>query len=174
MGLYEFEGVRPSIGPDTYIHPEAVLIGNVSIGAGCFIGACVVLRGDFGRIIVGDGSNVQENSVLHAGHVQPVEIAEDVIVGHGVMIHDAIVETGAIIAMGAIILHQARVEAEAFVAAGAVVSPGTVIPKRKLAMGNPARPTKDITDAMLKKSRQGLLAYQELPQRYLKTCRRID
>jgi phenylacetic acid degradation protein len=168
MALYEFEGKRPEIGSGTYIHPQAAVIGEVVIGAGCYIGAGAALRGDFGRVEVGDGSNVQENAVMHASPVKPVIIEPDVVFAHGALIHDAVVRRGAVVGMGAIVLHNAEVEEEAVVAAGAVVSTGFVAPRRTIVMGNPAEVQKDVTDRYLEVMRLGLAAYQELAGRSIK------
>ena len=174
MAIYEYEGFTPEVGEGSYVHPEAVLIGAVRIGKGCFIGAGAALRGDFGQILVGDGSNVQENVVLHASPWQPVDIGANVVVGHGSLMHDAVVKTGATVGMGAILLHNVVVEEEAYVAAGAVVAPGFTVPSRKIVMGNPARVLKDVSDKMMEMNRMGLAAYQALPARYKATCRRVE
>lgn len=174
MALYEFEGKAPQIGEGTYIHPSAVLIGDVTVGTGCLIAPGAALRGDFGKIIVGNGSNVQENAVCHATPLQPVDIGDNVIIAHGALLHDATIKQGAVIGMGAIILHRAVVEEDAQVAAGAVVTPGFVVPARKIVMGNPAVVTKDVTDKVLEITRLGLQMYQELAGRYIKGARRID
>lgn len=174
MSMYEFEGKRPVVGQGSYVHPEAVLIGAVTIGQGCFIGAGAVLRADFGEIFIGDGSNVQENAVLHASPIQPVVIEKDVIVGHGALLHDATVKRGAVIGMGAVILHRAVVEEDAVVGAGSVVSPGSTAPSRKIVMGNPAQVYKDVSDQALEITQIGLTMYQELPARYMKGARRLN
>ncbi|MEW5723448.1 MAG: gamma carbonic anhydrase family protein [Thermodesulfobacteriota bacterium] len=174
MTSYEFEGRRPEIGEGTFVHPQAVLIGSVRIGRNCFIGAGAVLRGDFGLIEIGDGSNVQENAVLHASPLKPIRVGEGVIIAHGALIHDAEIKPGAMIGMGAVILHNAVVEEDSMVGAGAVVSPGFVVPKRKIVVGNPAQVHKDVSDQFLEVSRLGLALYQELPVRCHKGLKRIE
>jgi phenylacetic acid degradation protein len=174
MGQYEFEGRRPDIHPEAWVHPEAVLIGAVQVVAGCYIGAGAVLRGDFGDILVGRGSNVQENAVLHASGFHPTVVEDDVVVAHGALLHDCAVHTGAVVGMGAVILHRAVVEKEAYVGAGAVLTPGFVAPERKMVLGNPAQIHKDVSDQLLEINRLGLAAYQELPERCRKGLRRIE
>jgi carbonic anhydrase/acetyltransferase-like protein (isoleucine patch superfamily) len=174
MALYEFEGKAPQIGQGTYIHPLAALIGDVTVGDGCLIAAGAALRGDFGKIMVGNGSNVQENAVLHASPMQPIDIGDNVIIAHGALLHDAIIKKGAVVGMGAVVLHRAVVEEDAQVAAGAVVTPGFIVPARKIAMGNPAKIAKDVTDQVLEITRLGLQMYQELAGRYIKGAKRID
>ena len=174
MALYEFEGKVPQIGEGTYVHPSAELIGDVTIGTGCLIAAGAVLRGDFGKIMIGSGSNVQENAVLHATPMHPVDVGDNVVIAHGALLHDAVVKSGAVVGMGAIILHRAVVEEDAQVAAGAVVTPGFVVPSRKIVMGNPAKVTKEVSDHVLEISRLGLQMYQELAGRYIQGSKRID
>ena len=100
MALYAFEETEPVVHPDAFVHPDAVLIGNVSIGKKCFIGAGAVLRGDFGKITIGDGSNVQENCVIHVSPEQEVRVEEDVVIAHGAILHDATVRRGSVVGMG--------------------------------------------------------------------------
>ena len=168
MSLYEFEGRRPLVSEQAFVHPDAVLIGNVTVEEKCFIGAGAVLRGDFGPISIGRGSDVQENAVAHASPLQPVIVEEDVVIGHGVLMHDCRICRGAVVGMGAVILHGAVIEKEAMVGAGAVVSPRFVVPARKIVVGNPAQVHKDVSDDMLEISKIGLSMYQELPERYKK------
>ena len=174
MALYEFQGKRPEIGEGSYVHPQASVIGDVIIGKKCFIGACAVLRGDFGAIRIGDGSNVQENAVLHATPLKPVIVGDDVIVAHGVLIHDAVIGNGAVLSMGAILLHGVVVEEHAVVGAGAVVTPGFVVPARKIVMGAPAKVVKDVSDDAIAVTRMGLEMYQDLPRQYMAGLKRLD
>ena len=95
MPLYSFEGKTPKISDDTYIHPQATIIGTVIIGGKCFIGPGAVLRGDTGKIEVGDGTNLQDNCVIHAD--RKVVIANNIIIGHGAIIHDAILKPGVVV-----------------------------------------------------------------------------
>ena len=173
MPFYEFEGHRPEIGDQAFIHPQAVLIGRVFVGRGCFIGAGAVLRGDFGEIFVGDGSNVQENAVLHATPIRPARLEEDVIFAHSALLHDSTVRRGAMVGMGAIILHGALVEEDAVVAAGALVPPGYTVPSRKIVAGNPARVIKEVSDEALAMNRIGLAEYQEMARRHLAGLKRL-
>lgn len=173
MGIYEFEAHSPIIGKDGYIHPESVLIGSVKIGKGCFIGAGAILRGDFGEIIVGNKSNVQENCVIHVSPGRRVWIEENVTIGHGAILHDVTIHSGAIIGMGSILLEGVVVEEGAMVAAGAVVSTGFTVPAGKIVSGNPARIRKDIPKSFRKWGKTGLAVYRALPKRYRNGARRI-
>ena len=171
MPIYEFEGNRPQIDEEAYVHPEAVLIGSVKIGRKCFIGAGAVLRADFGRIIVGEGSTVQENCVIHTA--EETLIADNVVVAHGSILHDVTIETGAVVGMGAVVMHGAILEKESMVGAGSVVPHRFTVPSRKIVWGNPAEVQKDVTDEILEASRFGVSIYQELPARYSRGCLRI-
>ncbi len=174
MPLYAFEDTAPVVDPDAFVHPDAVLIGDVRIGKKCFIGAGAVLRGDFGGISVGDGSNVQENCVIHVSPGQKVTIEEDVIVAHGAVLHDTTVKKGSLVGMGAVILQGAVVEEGVLVAALTLVPTNFVVPARKIVAGNPAKIKGDVPEAHEEFFRAGIAVYQELPERYRKGMRRLD
>jgi carbonic anhydrase/acetyltransferase-like protein (isoleucine patch superfamily) len=170
--IFEYEGNRPQIGKDVFIAPTAVIIGNVEIGDGSSIWYGVVLRGDEGKIIIGPGSNVQDNSVIHTTPDNPTFLEENVTIGHGALLEGCRVERGAVIGMGAIILHQAIIGEQAMVAAGSVVTPGTNIPPHMLAAGSPAVVKKELSGAALKAVEGNARIYRELSEHYLK--QRLD
>ncbi len=174
MSLYAFEGFEPQVATDAYVHPEAVLIGDVHIGSKCFIGAGAVLRADFGKIVVGDGSNVQENCVLHVTPGLEIQIEKNVVIAHGAKIHDAHVKAEAVVGMNAVLLHGVVVEEEGMVAAGTVVSNDFTVPAKKIVAGNPARIKGEIPEMYVQLRDAGLKMYQELPQRYRKGLRKIS
>src|SRR4029434_2538759 len=128
--IVEYEGKHPRIGQDVFIAPTAVIIGDVEIGDGASVWYGVVLRGDEGRIFIGRGSNVQDNSVIHTTPEIPTIIKEDVTIGHGALLEGCTIENGGVGGMGSIVLHQAVVGEQAMTAAGSVLTPGTVIPPR--------------------------------------------
>jgi len=173
MALYAFEETRPAVDPDAFVHPDAVLIGDVSIGKKCFIGAGAVLRGDFGKISIGDGSNVQENCVIHVSPGLEVRIEEDVIVAHGAILHDATVKRGSLVGMGAVILQGAVIEECVLVAALTLIPTNFVAPARKIVAGNPAKIKGDLPESHEEFFRAGIAIYQELPERYRKGMRKI-
>jgi phenylacetic acid degradation protein len=173
MVLYAFEDASPVVHPEAFVHPDAVLIGDVKVGKNCFIGAGAVLRADFGRISVGKGSNVQENCVLHVTPGLEVRIEEDVVIAHGAMLHDVTVKRGALVGMGAVLLHGVVVEEGAMVAALTVVPNGFVVPRKKVVAGSPAKLKDDIPEMYERLRQAGLALYQSLPQRYRKGLRRI-
>jgi carbonic anhydrase/acetyltransferase-like protein (isoleucine patch superfamily) len=139
MNIFEYEGMRPRIHPDAWIAPTATLIGDVRIGAGASIWYGAVLRGDVGPIIIGEGTNVQDNSVLHVVTGRSLEIGASSTVAHGCVVHGLSVGSRTLIGNGATILDGAMIGSGCFVAAGSLVSPGTEIPDGHLALGSPAK-----------------------------------
>ena len=139
MPLYALGDVEPDIHPDAYVHPDAVVIGNVTLGAEASVWPGAVLRGDDGRIEVGARTSVQDGSIIHCTARHPTIIGEEVTVGHNVHIEGATIGDGALVSSGSVVLNGASIGAGAVVAAGAVVSPNAQIPPRRMALGVPAR-----------------------------------
>jgi carbonic anhydrase/acetyltransferase-like protein (isoleucine patch superfamily) len=137
--LYALGDVEPDIHPDAYVHPDAVVIGNVTIGAEASVWPTAVLRGDDGRIEVGPRTSVQDGTIVHCTATEPTILGAEVTVGHNAHIEGAVIGDRALISSGSVVLNGARVGEGAVVAAGAVVSPGAEIPPRSMAMGVPAR-----------------------------------
>jgi len=173
MALYVFEGRKPVVGRSSYVHPLAVVIGKVTIGESCFVGAGAVLRGDWGEIIVGDGSNVQENAVIHAGPESVTHLSENSHIGHGAILHGCYLEEHVMVGMGAIINDRARIGENSLIASGAVVSPDSVIPAKSLAVGVPARVVKEVSQQQLDFTWAGTRLYQTLPERYRNTLEEV-
>ncbi|MFH1149156.1 MAG: gamma carbonic anhydrase family protein [Actinomycetota bacterium] len=165
MTLYEFEGRRPRVGKTSFIHDTAVLIGSVTIGENCLVSAGACLRADWGELIVGDGSNIQENVVIHAGFGAVMCLAASSHVGHGAILHNCTLEEHVMVGMGAIVQDQAVLGAGSVIGAGAVVLPRTVIPPRSLVVGVPARVIREVDDAMAGFTWHGTRLYQTLPGR---------
>ncbi len=154
------------IHPDAFIAPNATIIGDVRVDAGANIWFGVVLRGDIDRIVIGEGSNVQDNCVIHCDPGYPTLIGKNVVIGHGAVVHGCVVEDGALIGINATVLSGARIGPGAMIAAGALVPPGAVVPPRTLYKGVPARfarpmRQKDL-DAILANARR----YQERGRAY--------
>ena len=139
MALYALGDIAPDIHPDAYVHPDAVLIGNVVVEAEASVWPTAVLRGDESRIRVGARSSVQDGTIVHCTLAEPTIIGLGCTVGHNVHIEGAVIGDGCLISSGSVVLNGATVGAGAIVAAGAVVSPGTTIPPRRMALGVPAR-----------------------------------
>ena len=174
MALYEFEGKRPQVAAEAFVHPRAVLIGQVSIGADCFIGAGAVLRADFGAIEMGPGSNAQENCVMHQSPDGLVRVGSGVIIGHCAILHDCTVGDNAFVGMGSILLPGVVMEEGAMLAAGAVASAGMVVPAGMLAAGNPAKVLKRVGAERAELTAQGRALYGALAARCHAGLKRID
>ncbi len=137
---------KPQIDPTAYVSEMAFLSGDVRVDAGASVFPFVAARGDLNYIHIGEGSNVQDGSVLHVTEEYPVEIGKNVTVGHGAILHGCTIKDGALIGMGAIVLDGAVVEEGAIVAAGALVPPGKVVPAGALAIGSPFKIVRELTD----------------------------
>ncbi len=173
MPLYEVDGKRPVISPESFVHPDAVLIGDVTVGRGCFIAPGVVIRADEGPVFIGNGTSIQDNTVIHINPGASVFIGDEVLVGHSTVLHDTRIHEHCVIGMGAILLFGSVCEEGAFIAAGAVVPNGMTIPAGKLAAGNPARIVKDVTEVQKQYARFGIEAYIQLVRRYKETFREV-
>jgi carbonic anhydrase/acetyltransferase-like protein (isoleucine patch superfamily) len=167
MTIYAFEGKEPRIADDAFVAPGATLIGDVVLEAESSVWFGAVLRGDFDRIVVGAGSCVQDNAVLHAAEGLPTIIGAGVTVGHAALLEGCVVEDGALIAMGAIVLQRARVGAGALVGAGSVVREGQEIPPGVVAAGVPAVVKKDVDGSSRRWVETAAAEYRELRRRYL-------
>jgi carbonic anhydrase/acetyltransferase-like protein (isoleucine patch superfamily) len=141
---FELGGKRPTVHPDAYIAPTAVLIGDVEIGAGASVWFGAVLRGDEAKIKVGDGANIQDNAVIHCARNLPTVIEHDASVGHSAQLEGCIVESGAVVGMGATMLQRSRLGAGSLLAAGAVLAEGSEVPPGHMAAGVPAKVKKPL------------------------------
>lgn len=131
--IYEFEGHLPDIGPDVYVAPTAAIIGNVRIGAGSSVWFSAVVRGDDMPIVIGRGTNIQDGAIVHGTEeIAATHIGDNVVIGHGAILHGCRIEDGAMIGMGAVVLDAAIVGSGAIVAAGAIVPPGKQVPPDSL------------------------------------------
>src|SRR5262249_11223264 len=144
MASYSIDGLVPVVAGDAFVHPQAVLIGDVIVGERCYVGPCASLRGDFGRIVIGAGSNVQDCCVLHSFPGKDTVVEEDAHGGHGAVLRGCIVRRGALIGIGAIVMDGVVIEEEAFVGAASFVRAGFIVPARKLVTGVPARVVRDL------------------------------
>ena len=169
LTVYAINGVTPVVDPAAYVHPSAVLIGDVIVGAGCYIGPCASLRGDFGRIEVRAGANLQDSCVAHGFPGTDTIVAEEGHIGHGAILHGCVVERNALVGMNAVINDNATVGESAFVAAMAFVKAGMIVPPRTLVAGIPARIVRELSDAELAWKIEGTRSYQELTRRSLET-----
>jgi carbonic anhydrase/acetyltransferase-like protein (isoleucine patch superfamily) len=141
---FELGGKRPSIHPDAYIAPTAVLIGDVEIGAGASVWFGAVLRGDEAQIKVGAGANIQDNAVIHCAHNLPTIIEQNASVGHSAQLEGCVVEQGAVVGMGATMLQRSRLGKGSLLAAGSVLAEGSEVPPGHMAAGVPAKVKKPL------------------------------
>lgn len=174
MPCYEFEGVRPVVDPAAFVHPSAVLIGDVTVGAGCLVGPCASLRGDIGRLTLMPGSNVQDNCTLHCFPGKDVVIEEDGHIGHGAVLHSCTIKRNAMVGMNAVVMDDAVIGEGSFVAAMSFVKAGTIVPPRTLVAGAPAKPVRPLDDDEIKWKTEGTAIYQQLARRYLATMKEVE
>ena len=172
MAVYAIGDAVPEIHPEAYIHPDATVIGQVSIGAGSTVWPGAVLRGDYGRITVGDRTSIQDGTVVHATETLPTVIGSDCVVGHIAHLEGCVVEDGCLIGSGSVVLHRAVVRTGALVGANAVVSNNVEVPSGAMALGVPAKirenavPAGSFDDAVARYVANG--------KRYREELRRID
>ncbi len=169
--VYSIDGLTPVVHPDAYVHPTAVLIGDVHVGAGVYIGPFASLRGDFGRMVVEAGANIQDCCILHGFPESDTVIEQDGHIGHGAIIHSARICRNAMVGMNAVVNDNAVVGESAFVAAMAFVKTGMQVPPRTLVAGVPAKVMRELSAAELAWKLDATQAYQNLAKRSLASLR---
>jgi phenylacetic acid degradation protein len=174
MPIYEFESLRPVIDPTAFVHPTAVIIGDVRIGPGCLVGPGASLRGDIRRIFMHGGSNVQDNCTVHVFPGKDVVIEEAGHIGHGTVLHGCTIGRNALVGMNCVIMDDAAIGAEAFVAAMSFVKAEMIVPPRTLVAGIPAKVIRELTADENHWKTEGTKVYQELARRYRATMRECD
>ena len=178
--IYEFNGYRPVVHESSFVHPQANVIGNVMIGAHCYIGPGAVLRGDWGEILVADGCNIQENCVVHMFPGKSAVFEEGAHIGHGAIIHGAKVGKNVLVGMNAVLMDDVEVGENSIIGALCFVPANMNIPPKSLVVGNPAKIIKELSDEMIAWKTEGTKLYQQLPgdcYQTLKECeplREID
>ncbi len=171
---YELDGTRPRVHPDAFVAPTAVLIGDVEIGPQASIWFGVVLRGDEAAIVVGRGSNVQDNAVVHCAADLPTVIGENATIGHHACLEGCVVDDGAVVGMGSIMLQRSRLGAGSMLAAGAVLPEGREVPPGHLAAGIPAEVKKPLSGSSARWVTTTAGHYQENGRRYRSGLRAPD
>jgi phenylacetic acid degradation protein len=162
--FYSFNGVRPVVHPSAFVHPQAVVTGNVYIGKDVYIGPGCALRGDWGKILISDGCNVQENCTVHMFPNTTVVLLEAAHIGHGAIIHGAKIGRNCLVGMNAVIMDDVELGDESIVGALCFIRQGEKIPPRSLVVGNPSRIIRQVDDEMLAWKTEGTKIYQQLPQ----------
>lgn len=171
--IYEFNGYKPVIHETAYVHPLAAVTGNVIIGRDVYIGPGAAIRGDWGKIVIGDGCNVQENCTIHMFPGVTVTLHMAAHIGHGAIIHGSTIGENTLVGMNAVVMDNVTVGKECIIGALAFLKEGTTIPDRKVVVGNPAKIVKDVTDEMAAWKTEGTGWYQRLPKQLhdtLKEC----
>ncbi|HUB60866.1 MAG TPA: Uma2 family endonuclease [Puia sp.] len=161
--LYEFKGHRPVVDPSAFVHPQAAVTGNVWIGKNVYVGPGAAIRGDWGRIIIEDGCNVQESCTIHMFPGVTVLLKEGVHLGHGAIVHGAVIGRNCLIGMNSVIMDNVEIGDECIVGALTFVKAAEKIPPRKVVAGNPAKILKEVSEEMLKWKTEGTALYQALP-----------
>ncbi len=174
MAIYEYKGYKPVIDESAYVHPLAAVTGNVIIGKDVYIGPGAAIRGDWGKIVIKGGCNVQENCTIHMFPGVTVILEEGAHVGHGAVIHGAHLKENCLIGMNAVVMDNVVVGAGSIIGALAFVKEGTEIPDRKVVVGNPAKIVKDVSDEMLKWKAEGTGWYQRLPKELHETLKECE
>src|SRR3974390_2454332 len=165
--IYAIEGISPVIDSTAFVHPDAILIGDVVVGPDCYVGPGASLRGDFGRIILEQGCNVQDNCTLHSMPGLELVIGPDGHIGHGAIIHGARIGTNAMVGMNSVIMDHAVIGESAIVAAMTFVATDVEIPPRHLATGIPARVIRELTEEERAIKIEATRKYHELTRRCL-------
>jgi phenylacetic acid degradation protein len=167
LTVYAIDGMTPVVDPSAYVHPSAVLIGDVIVGPGCYIGPCASLRGDFGRLEIRAGANIQDSCVMHGFPSTDTIVEEEGHIGHAAVLHGCIVRRNALVGMNSVINDNAVIGESAIVAAMAFVKAGFNVPPRTLAAGIPARVIRELTEQELAWKIEGTRSYQDLTRRSL-------
>lgn len=173
MAIYEFEGKRPSIGKGSYIAQEATIIGDVTLGEGCYVAAGARLRGDWGKITIGAGSNLQENCIVHTYPGCEAVLGPRSHIGHGAILHTPKLGEHVLVGMGAIIMDNARIGDGCLIGAGALVLENAIIPAKKLVVGTPAKIIADLSETTQKSLDEATGFYLALPARCHKGIQQI-
>ena len=169
-----FKGMIPVIHPSSYIHPTAVILGHVTIGKDCYIGPGAVLRGDWGKVIVGDGCNVQENCTLHMFPGKSVVLKDGAHVGHGAVIHGAELGVQVLVGMNSVVMDDVVLGDGSFVGALSLVPANKVFEPRSLIVGNPARRIKEVSDDMYTHKVEGTELYRKLPSEMNEISKEVE
>lgn len=172
--VYEIDGLRPVVHPTAYVHPTAVLIGDVIVGPRCYIGPLASLRGDFGRLVLEEGANVQDTCVMHGFPEDDTVVEVDGHIGHGAVLHGCRVGRNAMVGMNAVVMDKAVVGAESIVGAAAFVKAGMVIPPRSLVLGAPAKIVRAVSDEEIAWKSYGTRQYHDLTVRSMRTMREVE
>ena len=169
LRVYAIDGIVPVVDPSAYVHPSAVLIGDVIVGPHCYVGPCASLRGDFGRLILEAGANLQDTCVMHGFPGTDTVVEENGHIGHGAVLHGCRIGKNALIGMNAVIMDNAVIGESSIVAASAFVKASQLVPARTLVAGVPAKVIRPLSEEEMAWKADGTRTYQELTRRCLAT-----
>jgi len=174
MPCYSIDGVIPVVHPDAFVHPTAVLIGDVHVGPGCYIGPLASLRADFGRIVLHEGVNVQDTCVIHGFPDSETLVERNGHIGHGAVLHGCVVRHDALVGMNAVVMDEAEVGAYSVVAACAFVRAGLKLPEKSLIAGLPAKVMRPLSEDEMRWKLEGTQTYQDLTLRCQATLQEVS
>ncbi len=172
--IYEFQGLRPVIHPSAFIHPLAAVTGDVIIGKDVYVGPGAAIRGDWGRIVIEDGCNVQENCTIHMFPGITITLKEGAHIGHGAIVHGANIGRNVLVGMNAVIMDNSEIGDESIVGALAFIKADSTFDVRSLIVGNPAKKIKEVSDEMIRWKTQGTKLYQQLPKECFETLKECE
>jgi phenylacetic acid degradation protein len=172
--FYSFNGIKPVVDPSAFVHPQAVVTGDVTIGKHCYIGPGAALRADWGKIILEDGCNVQENCTIHMFPGLTVLLKEGAHIGHGAIIHGSTIGKNCLVGMNSVLMDHVELGDESIVGALTLIREGEKIPARSVVVGNPGKIVRSVNDQQLAWKTEGTQLYQALPaacEESLKPCK---
>lgn len=172
--VYSIDGITPVVDPTAFVHPSAVLIGDVIIGPRCYVGPTACLRGDFGRIVLEEGANVQDGCVMHSYSDSDSVIESYGHIGHGAILHGCRIGRNALVGMNAVVMDGALIGAESLVAAMSFVRAGMQVPPRSMVVGTPARVLRQLSDEEVAHKTRDTEDYIALARRSLDTMQEVD
>lgn len=172
--VYSIDGITPVVDPTAFVHPSAVLIGDVIIGPRCYVGPTACLRGDFGRIVLEEGANVQDGCVMHSYSDSDSVIESYGHIGHGAILHGCRIGRNALVGMNAVVMDGAIIGAESLVAAMSFVRAGMQVPPRSMVVGTPARVLRQLSDEEVARKTRDTEDYITLARRSLDTMQEVD
>ncbi len=174
MALYELDGLTPQLADTAWVADSAQVMGNVTLAADSSVWFGVTVRGDTETIAIGQGSNIQDGSVLHADVGMPLVVGDNVTVGHKVMLHGCTIGDESLIGIGAIVLNGAKIGKNCLVGAGSLVTEGKAFPDGSMIMGSPAKAVRQLTPEQMEGLRMSARHYVDNAQRFRHTLKKID
>lgn len=172
--FYQFNGIKPVVHPSSFVHPQATVTGHVVIGKDVYIGPGCALRGDWGKIVIEDGCNVQENCTVHMFPGVTVLLKQSAHIGHGAIVHGATIGRNCLVGMNAVIMDEVELGDECIVGALCFIRQGEKIPPSSLVVGNPSKIIRQVSDEMMAWKTEGTKLYQLLPKQCVETLQVCD